>query len=83
MGSHSWCMLLVHVCSAAIRSLKMAALPSLDAALIGVPAVKLDQQCSRDDLNEISKSLTRWPEVSPFLGLTETNEGVRDGRTLK
>ncbi len=52
----------------------MAALPSLDEALRGVAAEKLDQRCSRDDLNEISKSLTRWPEVSPFLGLTEADE---------
>ncbi len=54
----------------------MAALPdpSLDETLRGVAAEKLDQKCSRDDLNEISKSLTRWPEVSPFLGLTEADE---------
>ncbi len=52
----------------------MAALSSLDEALIGVRAEKLDQLCSRDDLNEISKSLTRWPEVSPFLGLTRADE---------
>ncbi len=51
-------------------------MPSLDEALRGVAAEKLNQQCSRDDLNEISKSLTctRWPEVSPFLGLTEPDE---------
>ncbi len=53
---------------------RMAALPSLDEALIGVRAEKLDQQCSRDDLNEISTSLTCWLDVSPFLGLTEANE---------
>ncbi len=52
----------------------MAALPSLDAALIGVRAEKLDQLCSGDDLNEISKALTHWPEVSPFLGLSEADE---------
>ncbi len=62
----------------------MAALPSLDAALIGVRAEKLDQLCSRDDLNEISEALTRWPEVSPFLGLTKADEEeVRDGRALR
>ncbi len=62
----------------------MAALPSLDAALIDVRADKLDQLCSRDDLNEISKTLTHWPEVSPFLGLTEADEEeVRDGRALR
>ncbi len=49
---------------------------SLDEALIGVRAEKLDQLCSRDDLNEISKSLTHWPEVSPFLGLPEADEDV-------
>ncbi len=53
---------------------RMATLPSLNEALRDVPAEKLDQQCSRDDLNEISMSLTRWPEVSPFLGLTEADE---------
>ncbi len=52
----------------------MAALHDLDEALIGVQAEKLDQLCSRDYLNEISKSLTHWPEVSPFLGLTEADE---------
>ncbi len=62
----------------------MATLPSLDEALTGVPAEKLDQLCSRDYLNEISKSLTHWSEVSPFLGLTEADEEeVRDGRTLR
>ncbi len=38
---------------------RMATLSSLDEALRGVAAEKKDQQCSRDDLNEISKSLTR------------------------
>ncbi len=46
----------------------------LDEALNAVQAEKLDQQCSSQDLNEISQSLTHWPEVSPFLGLTETDE---------
>ncbi len=53
---------------------RMAALPSLDEALIGVRAEKLDQLCSRDDLNEISSSLTCWLDVSPFLGLTAADE---------
>ncbi len=53
---------------------KMATLPDLDKALIGVAAEKLDKQCSRDDLDEISKSLTQWPGVSPYLGLTEADE---------
>ncbi len=62
----------------------MATLLDLDEALKGVAAEKLDLRCSRDDLNEISKSFTRWPEVSPFLGLTEADEEeVRDGRTRK
>ncbi len=61
----------------------MAALPDLDEALRGVRAEKLDQQCSGEDLNEISKSLTHWPEVSPYLGLTEADEEeIRDGRAL-
>ncbi len=37
-------------------------------------AENLDQQCSSDDLKEISHSLTHWPEVSPFLGLTEADK---------
>ncbi len=57
-----------------VRNGPMATLPSLDEALMGVRAEKLDQLCSRDDLNEISKSLTRWPEVSPFLQLTRADE---------
>ncbi len=52
----------------------MATLPDLDECLIGVRADKLNEKCSRDDLNEISKSLTHWPEVSPYLGLTEADE---------
>ncbi len=48
--------------------------PDLDEAVIGVAAEKLDQRCSRDDLDEISKSLTQWPGVSPYLGLTEADE---------
>ncbi len=59
-------------------------LPDLNEALRGVAAEKLDKQCSRDDLDEISKSLTRWPEVSPFLGLTEADEEeVKDGQALR
>ncbi len=61
-------------CAPALARRRMAALSSLDEALIGVRAEKLDQLCSRDDLNEISKALTRWPEVSPFLGLTRADE---------
>ncbi len=53
---------------------KMATLPDLNEALIGVAAEKLDKQCSRDDLDEISKSLTQWSGVSPYLGLTEADE---------
>ncbi len=53
---------------------RMVALPSLDVALIGVQDEKLDQLCSRDNLNEISNSLTCWLDVSPFLGLTEADE---------
>ncbi len=57
---------------------------SLDDALENVPPGKLNQICSDDDLSEISQSLTRWPEVSPYLGLTEADEEeIRDGRTLR
>ncbi len=61
----------------------MAETPSLEDVLRGVPAAKLDQECSNDDLYRISQSLTRWLEVSPSLGLTEADEEeIRDGRAL-
>ncbi len=52
----------------------MAGIPSLEEALADVPAAKLDKECSDDDLNVTSRSLTRWTAVSPWLGLTEANE---------
>ena len=52
----------------------MAELPTLEDALRDVPTVKLDQECTSDDLKVISRSLTRWVEVSPWLGLTEADE---------
>ncbi len=62
----------------------MAGIPSLDEALRDVPAAKLDQECSDDDLYQISQSLTRWLEVSPCLGLTEADEEeIRDGRAMR
>ena len=54
----------------------MAEQPSLEDALRRVPAWKLDQLCTDDHLLELSKSLTRWKEFSPFLGLTEAEEEV-------
>ncbi len=62
----------------------MADLPSLEDALKDVPSEKLDQNCSNSDLNVISQSLTRWEDVSPWLGLTEAEEEeiTRHGRGL-
>ncbi len=62
-------------------------LPSLEDALRDTPTEKLDQNCSNDDLNVISQSLTRWEDVSPWLGLTEAEEEeievkARNGRAL-
>ncbi len=52
----------------------MALLPSLEDVLGDMPAAKLDQECSNDDLNLISQYLTCWTAVSPWLGLTEAEE---------
>ncbi len=57
----------------------MADFLSLEDALRDAPAEKLDQECSKDDLNVISQSLTRWATVSPWLGLTEADEEVIRG----
>ncbi len=54
----------------------MAELSSQEDGLRDTPAEKLDQECSNDDLNVISQSLTRWAAVSPWLGLTEADEEV-------
>ncbi len=60
----------------------MALLPSVEDVLGDMPALKLDQECSNDDLNVISQYLTRWMDVSPWLGLTEAEEKIRDERGL-
>ena len=54
----------------------MAAPESLEELLClrAVPAERLDQVCSDDHLLELSRELSRWLEVSPFLGLSETEE---------
>ncbi len=57
----------------------MADLSILEAALRDAPAKKLDHECSNDDLNVISQSLTRWAAVSPGLRLTEADEEVIRG----
>ncbi len=67
-----------------VTELQMANIPSLDDALRDVPAAKLDQECSDDDLYQISQSLTRWTAVSPWLGLTEADEEeIRVERALE
>ena len=54
----------------------MAAPESLEELLClrTVPAERLDQVCSDDHLLELSHLLNRWLEVSPYLGLIETEE---------
>ena len=59
-----------------LGDLAMAEQSSLEDALRGVPAWKLDQLYTDDHLLELSKSLTRWQVVSPFLGLTQAEEEV-------
>ena len=57
---------------------------SLEDALRGVPAGKLDQLCTDDDLLELSQSLTHWQVLSPFLGLTDAEEEeIKDVRDIR
>ncbi len=59
-------------------------IPSLEDYLSHVPAEKLDQECSDDDLKAISQSLAGWRDVSPWLGLTVAEEEeVKHGGDLK
>ena len=50
-----------------------AARPSLEV-LKDVPPEKLDEPCKDEHLYELSLSITDWPSISPFLGLTEADE---------
>ena len=61
----------------------MAAPESLEECLRAVPEERLEQVCLDDHLLELSQELSRWLEVSPFLGLTETEEEVIEGRPPK
>ena len=51
-----------------------AGLPTLDHLMGAMPAGILDQACSDEHLLELSLELTHWQTVSPFLGLSETEE---------
>ena len=58
----------------------MAAPESLEECLRAVPEERLEQVCLDDHLLELSRELSRWLEISPFLGLSETEEEVIEGR---
>ena len=63
----------------------MAAPESLtpEECLRAVPVERLEKVCQDDDLPELSQELSRWPKVSPFLGLSESEEEEFEGRTAK
>ena len=52
----------------------MAAPESLEESLRAVPVERLEQVCRDDHLLELSLVFTDWQAVSPFLGLSETEE---------
>ena len=65
----------------------MATGPSLTAEKIaeesGVPRAKLDEECSKEHINEISLFLTSWKTLAPHLYLEDTDieEIDQDGKT--
>ena len=63
--------------------LRMAAPESLEECLRAVPAERLEQVCIDDHLLELSLVFTDWQTVSPFLGLSETEEEEVEGRAAK
>ena len=60
----------------------MAAPESLEECLRAVPEERLEQVCLDDHLLELSRELSRWREVSPFLGLSVTEEEEFEGRAV-
>ena len=63
--------------------LKMAAPESLEECLRAVSVEGLVQVCLDDHLLELSRELSEWQVVSPFLGLSETEEEEVEGRPVK
>ena len=63
----------------------MAAPESLEELLClrAVPVERLEQVCLDDHLLELSLVFTDWQTVSPFLGLSETEEEEFEGRAVK
>ena len=63
----------------------MAAPESLEELLClrAVPVEKLEQVCLDDHLLELSLVFTDWQAVSPFLGLSVTEEEEFEGRPVK
>ena len=49
----------------------MAGLPGSDDA---APAIDINKPCSEKHLAKISRWITEWREISPFLGLTEAED---------
>ncbi len=44
--------------------------PSLEEVLRGVPPEKLDQPCQDKHLCEVTRHVTDWPYLAPFLGIS-------------
>ncbi len=52
--------------------------PSLEEVLRGVPPEKLDQPCQDKHLCEVTRHVTDWPYLAPFLGIsTAEMEAIR------
>ena len=49
-----------------------------------VPPEKLDQLCKDEHLSELALSITDWPSIAPFLGLTGAEESeIKDHATTR
>ena len=49
-----------------------------------VPPEKLDQLCKDEHLSELALSITDWPSIAPFLGLTGAEESeIKDHATAR
>lgn len=50
--------------------------PSLKEILEGIPSEKLDQPILDEHLSKIASHMTDWPALSPFLGISRSEEEV-------
>ena len=71
------------ICVTLTGSQWMAAPESLEECLRAVPVERLEQVCPDNHLLELSLVFTDWQTVSPFLGLSETEEEEIEGRAVK